>query len=145
MSLKIGGSLLTLAVVLACAGRTTTSVGTAGVSPSSGSVTVAGVAGEYSLLSVDGHKLPYAPTGAAARPIVSGNFSLNPNGTFRLVTAYDASDAGAKGAAALSGACYTEGNEVKMVWDDGLANATVRGDTVFFKRDGAMYAYLRSR
>lgn len=145
MSLKIGGSLLTLAVVVACAGRNTTSVGKAGVSPSSAPVTVAGVAGDYTLLSVDGHTLPYAPTGAAARPILSGNFSLNPNGTFRLMTAYDASDAGAKGAAAFSGACYTEGNEVKMVWDGGVANVTVRGDTLFFKRDGAMYAYLRGR
>ena len=141
MSFKVGGSVLALAVVLGCAGHRATPAATSATAP----VTVATLAGEYTLVAVDGRPLPYAPrlSGTAARPIVSGSFSLSASGTFQMLTAFEASDAGAKSAASFSGACYTEGDEVKMVWDGGLANVTLRGDTVLLKRDGALYAYLR--
>jgi hypothetical protein len=132
--------MLMLAVVLGCASHGK-APGTP-VAPSSAPVTVASLAGEYALVTVDGKPLPYA-VNATARPIVSGSLSLKTSGTFQLQTAFE--DAGAKSAAAFSGACYTEGNDVKMVWDGGLANLTFRGDTVLLKRDGALYAYLRSR
>lgn len=136
MSFKVGGAILALAVVLGCGGHRATSQATPSVAP----VTVASLAGEYALVAVDGKSLPYAVS-ATARPIVSGSLSLNLTGTFQVETAFD--NAGAKSAASFSGACYTEGDEVKMVWDGGLANVTLRGDTVVLKRDGALYAYLR--
>jgi hypothetical protein len=75
---------------------------------------------------------------------VSGSFRLNANGTFRLQTVYSP-DIAANGPGA-SGTCYTEGHEVKMIWDGGgLTNMTVRGDTVFLKREALLYTYLRSR
>jgi hypothetical protein len=114
-------------------------------------LTLAALAGDYGLVSVDGQSLPYAPRarGSAgvtlSSPVVSGRFLLNPNGTFRLETIYDQPGATSK-APAFSGTCYTEGDEVKMVWDGGgLTNVSVRGDTVMLKREGALYAYLRTR
>ena len=148
MSTKVSASALLLATLIGCApGRAPTPTG--GVSPAQAPLTIAAVAGEYALVMVDGRALPYAPIvrgskdGATARPVTSGSFILNTNGTFRLQTVYDPAGEIPNSAA---GACYTEGNEVKMAWDDGgTTNITVRGDTVALKREGAMYTYLRKR
>jgi hypothetical protein len=148
MSTKVSASALLLATLIGCApGRAPTPTG--GVSPAQAPLTIAAVAGEYALVMVDGRALPYAPIvrgnkdGATARAVTSGSFSLNTSGTFRLQTVYEPAGEIPNSAA---GACYTEGNEVKMAWDDGgTTNITVRGDTVALKREGAMYTYLRKR
>lgn len=141
MLLKTGGSVLVLAFVLGCAGQPTTS-GSLTPSPSVAPLTLASVAGEYKLVSVDGRALPMAlRTGAS--PIISGSLLLNANGTFRVQTAFGPETSPGN---AATGTCYTEANEVKMVWDGGgMTNMTLRGDTLVLKREGALYGYLRGR
>lgn len=137
---KLSGSILAFAVLAGCTHRQAPGP-SASVAPTP-ALTIAAVAGDYALVSLDGHALPYAASG---RTLTSGSFALNANGTFRLQTVYGPSG-GAGTSAAFSGACYPEGDQLKMVWDEGgLANLSFRGDTVFVKRDGALYAYLRSR
>ena len=143
MFMKVGGSTVVLALVLGCAGRQATS-SLPTTSPISAPVTLEALAGDYALVAVDGHSLPYAarPQGAS---VASGSFLLNANGTFRLQTV-QSPDITTSNAPAFSGTCYTEANEVKMVWDGGgLTNMSVRGDTVMLKREGALYAYVRRR
>jgi hypothetical protein len=145
MLLKTAGSALALALVVGCASNKSTSSATLGASPAA-ALTVATVVGEYTLVTVDGNALPHAPravAGTMARPVVSGSLLINPNGTFRLETAYGA-DSGPS--AAATGTCYAEDDAVKMVWDGGgLTNLTLRGDTVLLKREGSEYRYLPKR
>jgi hypothetical protein len=148
MSLKVSASTLLLASVIGCApGRAP--ITSASTLPAQAPVTIAAVAGEYALIMVDGHALPHAlgtrgsKEGAIVHPVTSGSFTLNTNGTFNLQTVYD-SPLGTPNTAA--GACYTEGDEVKMAWDGGgLTNVSVRGDTLALKREGSLYTYLRKR
>jgi hypothetical protein len=148
MVLKVSGSALLLASLIGCSsGRT--SGPSVSASPVQAPLTIAAVAGEYSLLSVEGQPLPFAPrtrggtADASARPLVSGSFSLKGDGTFQLQTVYDPPG---QSASTGSGACYPEGDQLKMAWDGGgMTNITVRGDTVLLKREGLSYAYLRKR
>jgi hypothetical protein len=143
MLARVGGSALVLAFLLGCAGGQTGS-SSSGLSPAP--LAIATVAGDYALVAVDGHALPYTPASRGNAPVpelVSGIFLLNSNGTFRLQTVFKTPEADSD-ALAFSGTCYTEGNEVKMAWDGGgLTNIMLRGDTVLLKREGALYAYLR--
>lgn len=145
---RLGGSALALAALVACSSNKVSS-GSASVTPAAAPLTLSSVVGEYALVSVDGRALPYTPRAAAGttvRPVVSGTFLLNANGTFRLQTVYGPSNGGTSTPAVVSGACYTEGDEVKMMWDEGgSTNMTMKGDTVTLKREGAVYAYLRTR
>ena len=141
---KVSASALVLATLIGCSRAPTPSTG---ASPAQ-APTIAAVAGEYALIAIDGNALPYVPgsrgkVDASARPVTAGSFTLKTNGTFRLETVYDAASASPS---AASGACYTEGDQVKMVWDDGgSANITVRGDTIILKREGSLFSYLRRR
>jgi hypothetical protein len=148
MFLKVSGSALLLAGLIGCtSGRTSSPL--AGASPAQLPVTIGTIAGDYDLLSVDGQALPYAPrtrggtVDTSAPPVASGSFSLKADGTFRLQTIYNPPG---QAASTGSGACYPEGDQLKMVWDGGgLTNIRVRGDTVLLKREGLLYAYLRKR
>jgi hypothetical protein len=145
MLLKTAGSALALGLILGCATNKATTAGTLGA-PAAAPVSIATMAGDYALVTVDGHALPFtlrSAAGTSARPIVAGSFALKNDGTFRLQTAYGAETAAS---ATATGTCYTEGDEVKMVWDGGgLTNIALRGDTVVLKREGAQYGYLRKR
>ena len=147
---KICVSALVLVGLVGCGrGR---EIGPSGsVTPAKAPLTIASVVGEYSLVAVDGRALPYVPRSRAAsaslaRPVTSGSLTVNANGTFRLQTVYDQPGDSGGSAMAFAGACYAEGDQVKMVWDGGgLTNITLRGDTVVINREGALYGYLRSR
>ena len=145
MLLKTAGSALALGLMLGCATNKATTPGPMGA-PAAAPVSIATMAGDYTLVTVDGHSLPFtlrSAAGTSARPIVAGSFTLKNDGTFRLETAYGAE---ATSNATATGTCYTDGDEVKMVWDGGgLTNITLRGDTVVLKREGAQYGYLRNR
>jgi hypothetical protein len=146
MFLRVSASALLLAGLIGCTtGRTSSAP--AGASPAQAPLTIATIAGQYALLSVDGQALPYAPVGRggkvepSARPVASGSFALKADGTFRLETIYNPPG---QPASTGSGACYPEGDQLKMAWDGGgLTNMTVRGDTVLLNREGVLYAYLR--
>ena len=145
---RLGGSVLALAALLGCSSSKVNS-GPAGIYPAAAPLTLAAVVGEYALITVDGRALPYSPrpaAGTTVRPVVAGTFLLNANGTFRLQTVYGPANGGTSTPSVASGACYTEGDEVRMMWDEGgSTNMTMKGDTVTLKREGVVYAYLRTR
>lgn len=137
MSWKVSGTALVLACALGCTSARTTNPSTS-TSPAPAPVSLATLVGEYTLVSIDGHALPYAPSA-----VKSGSFIVNANGTFHLETVYDRAELGGSSA---SGTCYTEGDDVKMAWDGGgLTNLSLRGDTVTLKREKTLYSYLRKR
>jgi hypothetical protein len=141
--------LAMLASLLGCATSQSSTV-RAGASPASAPPSVEALVGQYALVAVDGHALPYAPrvrggsAGAPAWPVVSGSLALNLNGTFRLETSYDASTDGGRKSFQFGGTCYTSNDEVRMVWDGGgLTNLKARGDTLLLDNDGTAYSYVR--
>src|SRR5688572_15545424 len=118
MFLKVSGSALLLAGLIGCtSGRS--SVPSAGASPAQAPLTIAKTAGDSAIVSIDGQALPYSPrvrggtVDVSARPVASGVFSLRADGTFRLETTYNPSG---QPSSAGSGACYPEGDQLKMAW-----------------------------
>jgi hypothetical protein len=141
MFMKVSRSALLFAILAGCS--RTPSPSTA-ASPAQEPLTLSALAGQYNLVAVDGLGLPYKLP-SADRPIASGSLTIGSNGTFRLETVYDQPGQPA-GSAEFSGACYPEGDQLKMAWDGGgLTNITVRADTLVLKREGASYSYVRPR
>jgi hypothetical protein len=109
------------------------------------------IAGDYTLIAIDGHRLPYALAahGDAARaeawPVLAGTLSLRPNGTFRVETTYNSNMTGSdKSTYQFSGTCFGSEGEFRMVWDGGGQTAiAVRGDTILVKNEGNAFSYLR--
>jgi hypothetical protein len=108
------------------------------------------ISGEYTLVAVDGHALPYAPAARgdaaqAAWPVVAGALALHPSGTFRVETTYSTNVSGSgKNTYQFSGTCFGADGGFNMVWDGGGQTAlTVRGDTVVLKNEGKLYSYVR--
>jgi hypothetical protein len=135
------------AFALGCASATVSSTKPA-AAPASQPPTLQDIAGQFALVAIDRHALPYA-LGSQARagstsawPIVGGSLSLNPNGTFRIQTSYDTT--GAVGSFEASGTCYRAESNFKMVWNDGgLTDLILRGDTLLLNKEGSLFAYLR--
>jgi hypothetical protein len=140
---RIGVAVAMLASLLGCAsGRSGPSL-TPSPAPSSDPPTIEGIVGQYALVAIDGHSLPSAAN-RSAWPVVAGTLTLQPNGTFRLETNYDAKSEGGKSSLQFSGTCYSAGTDVRMVWDGGgLTNLTLRGDTLVLNNEGTLYSYVR--
>lgn len=151
MSWRLGIAAPMLVGVLGCA----TSRPAAGPVPAASSaipaLSLESIAGEYTLIAIDGHRLPYALTahGDAARadawPVLAGALSLRPNGTFRVETTYNTNMASSdKSTYQFSGTCFGSEGEFRMVWDGGGQTAiAVRGDTILVKNEGNAFSYLR--
>ena len=112
---------------------------------------VSAVASSYTLVSVDGHALPYARVDAKSETpsttqIVSGTLDLRPDGTFTMSTQYRAveqqGDRRFDGKA--SGACAPDGDAYRLYWDGGGETAlTMSGNTVTVNNDGILFRYVR--
>lgn len=120
-------------------------------SASSAAASLETIAGEYSLVAIDGHALPYpsASAGVASRstswPVLTGSLSLHPNGTFHVETTYNTDPPGSeKSSYGFTGTCFGSAGEFTMVWDGGGQTAlAVRGDTVLLKNEGRAFSYIR--
>ena len=108
-------------------------------------------ASEYTLLSVDGHRLPYAPQGAsdAALPpteIVNGALTLQSSGAFVISTSYRELKTVDRRLfdTRFSGACAPDGNAFRMFWDGGGdTQLSISGDTVIVNNSGSLFRYLK--
>lgn len=140
-----GGAVSTAARPVANAPAPTT-VAQTGVSNG-----LAAVAGEYMLITIDDHALPYAhayskESSASAAQAVSGTLSLKADGTFAMSTTYRAVDAQGERRfdGRSSGACARDGDAYRLYWDGGGETAlTVRGDTLAVTNDGVLFKYLK--
>ncbi len=147
MSKKFVVPAVVFAFVLGCASATSSS-SALGSAPSSTPATIQAISGQYGLVAVDGHSLPFAPgnqarTGAtSAWPVVAGKLSLNSNGTFHIETSYDTT--GAVSSFEYSGTCYSAETSFRMVWNGGgVTDLTLRGDTLLLNKEGTLFSYLR--
>jgi hypothetical protein len=108
-------------------------------------------ASDYALVSIDGHRLPYAPPVASdvALPpteVVSGALRLQANGAFVISTSYRE----LKGFdrrlfdTKFSGACAPDGDAFRMIWDEGGdTKLSISGDTVSVNNAGMLFQYLK--
>ena len=151
MSWRLGIAVPVLAGALGCATARPETAPEATGAAAIPAASLATVAGEYTLVNINGHTLPYpsADGSDAARstswPVLGGTLSLRANGTFHMATTYNtgASDA-EKNSYQFTGTCYSSGPEFTMVWDGGGQTAfAVRGDTVVLKNEGRAFSYVR--
>jgi hypothetical protein len=108
-------------------------------------------ASDYALVSVNGHRLPYAPEvagDAALGPteVLGGTLTLQPNGVFSMsTTRRDTKPAGQRSFdSKSSGACAPDGEAYRMFWDGGGdTQLAISGDTVTVNNGGTIFRYLK--
>lgn len=151
MSWRLGIAAPMLLGVLGCATARPAAAPVPAASSAVPALSLESIAGDYTLIAIDGHRLPYALAahGDAARaeawPVLAGTLSLRPNGTFRVETTYNSNMTGSdKSTYQFSGTCFGSEGEFRMVWDGGGQTAiAVRGDTILVKNEGNAFSYLR--
>jgi hypothetical protein len=151
MSWRLGIAAPMLLGVLGCATARPAAAPVPAASSAVPALSLESIAGDYTLIAIDGHRLPYALTahGDAARaeawPVLAGTLALRPNGTFRVETTYNSNMTGSdKSTYQFSGTCFGSEGEFRMVWDGGGQTAiAVRGDTILVKNEGNAFSYLR--
>lgn len=151
MSWRLGIAAPMLMGVLGCASARPGPAPFPAASSARPATSLESLAGEYTLIAIDGHRLPYAPTahGDAARaevwPVVAGALLLRSNGTFGVETTYNTNMSGGdKSTYQFSGTCFGSDGGFRMVWDGGGQTAiAVRGDTILVKNEGKAFSYLR--
>lgn len=124
------------------------------VAVQSGQSTIFGAAArDYALLSIDGHRLPYAPAAGrdvalASAQVVSGTLTLQPNGAFSIATFYRDTKQQNGGAFDITsgGICTPQGDGYRMVWDGGGdTQLAITGDTVTVSNNGLLFRYVSRR
>jgi hypothetical protein len=151
---------LTTAVALSVAGCASGAGGTASqasapapaVTPQSGQSSIFGAsASDYTLVSINGHALPYAAPAKGdaslqSMEVVSGTLDLAANGEFSISTRYR--DATAPGGHDVdnkfSGSCTPEGHGYHMFWDGGGdSQLEISGDSVTVDDGGVHSRYVK--
>jgi hypothetical protein len=97
--------------------------------------------GTYSLVSVDGNKVPCTVQHEGrALPVKSGSFIINPDGTCSSKMVLSGSDS-----AIEVKATYTrQGSKLTMQWEGaGTTTGTVEGDTFTMNNEGMIFAYRK--
>ena len=100
--------------------------------------------GTYSLVTIDGHALPYIPSHEGGAPqVVSSTLTLNADGTFRMSMSYGA-PSGKTVSRDFSGTYTQEGNVLNMLWKGaGKTTATFEGSTLTLNNEGILFAYRK--
>ena len=104
----------------------------------------AGIAGEYTLVSVDGKTVPCVVSHERRDVIVkSGLFTINADGTCRSQSVFSVS--GQKDVHRVVDATYTaSGVELKMRWKGaGRTTGTVDGSTFTMNNEGMIFTYRK--
>lgn len=148
---KLGLAASTLACIVGCSSARPTSEPTPSTATAGGTLSLESIAGQYRLVAIDGHALPFAPAkkGDAANTeswtVVGGALLVRQNGTFQVETNYDTKGADLNNSSyTFSGTCFSAGNVVRMVWDGGgQTDLRQRGDTVVVNNQGTAFSYLR--
>jgi hypothetical protein len=101
--------------------------------------------GTYTLISIDGHDLPYAPPqeGVNSPQVVSSTLTLNADGTFSMTISFRVGS-GNPISRDLSGTYTRDGSDFKMQWKGaGVTTGTFKGNTFTFNNEGALFAYQK--
>jgi hypothetical protein len=113
----------------------------------------AGLPGTYTLVTINGHALPYAPVDpdrpANAPPaptVVGGTFVVGPDSTFRMSMTYrvPSGDTGRVVQGEFHGTYARQGADWNFTWTGaGQTPVTLRGDTLTLNNVGMLFAYVR--
>jgi hypothetical protein len=151
---KLGIAAAACISVIGCAsgGGNTAQAPAPAVATLSGQSNLFGAAAsDYTLLSIDGHRLPYAPqkasdTSLPPTEIVNGALTLQPSGAFVISTSYRELKSSDRRLfdTRNSGACAPDGDAFRMFWDGGGdTQLSISGDTVIVNNGGTLFRYLR--
>lgn len=112
--------------------------------------TLEAIAGDYGLVAIDGHSIPFAPVSRSreatgpAWPVAAGTLLLRPNGTFLMETSYNTNVDDARSLSEFNGTCFSVGSGFQMVWEGGgQTTLSVRRDTLVVNNEGTLFSYLR--
>ncbi len=105
-----------------------------------------GFIGTYSLVSIDGHPVPYAPIheGQQGGPeVVSSTFTLNGGGT--VVSTYNyALPSGETMSRDLKGTYAEAGSDFNVKWEGaGQTKVTIEGSTLTMDNHGMLFVYQK--
>ena len=104
-----------------------------------------GLTGTYSLISIDGHPVPYAPTheGQQAPEVVSSTLTLNSGGTFVSTMSY-ANASGGTMSRDFKGTYTREGSDFNLKWEGaGQTKITMDGSTLTMDNHGILFVYQK--
>lgn len=108
----------------------------------SGTTQTADHTGTYTLVTIDGNKIPYAPPhkGGGAPQVVSGAITLNGDGTFTSAMSYNLPTGVAS--RQFSGTYTRNGSRFSLQWKGaGTTTATLEGNTFTMDNEGLLFAY----
>jgi hypothetical protein len=101
--------------------------------------------GIYTLVTIDGNKLPYAPPHEGGAPqilVLAGTITLNADGTFASAMTYDL-PAGVT-SQQFSGTYTRDGSRFSLRWKGaGTSAATLEGSTFTMDNEGSLFAYRK--
>jgi hypothetical protein len=100
--------------------------------------------GTYTLVTINGNKIPYTPTHEAGAPEVqSGTITLNADGTFTSAMSYGLPD-GKVASRDFSGTYTRDGSRFSLQWKGaGVNTATLEGNTFTMNNEGVLFAYVK--
>ena len=102
-----------------------------------------GFTGTYSLVSIDGHPVPYTPMheGQQAPEVVSGTLTLNSDGTFTSAMSYRLPD-GRVMSRDFRGTYSGKGSKLNLQWEGaGQTKAEVEGSTFTYDNHGMLFVH----
>ena len=103
-----------------------------------------GHTGTYTLVTVDGNKVPYSPVPEGSGPQVqSGSFTLNAGGTVTHATNFGQVD-GMELSNDSNGTYTLDDSRVSFQWTGGgTTTATLEGNTLTLNWEGAIFVYRK--
>jgi len=101
-------------------------------------------AGTYTLIAINGNKLPYTPPHEGGAPQVrSSTFTLNADGSFGNTMSYG-TPSGQTMSRDFSGNYTRESERFTFYWKGaGMTTATLNGDTLTMNNEGILFAYRK--
>ena len=113
--------------------------------PTSASLDMPEVAGTYTLATVDGHAVPYAPMhgGQQAPEVAGGSLTLNTDGTFSSEMRFTNPEIRVMGGSS-KGNFVLERDEYVLSWEGaGKTLVQIDGDTLTMNNEGMLFVYKK--
>jgi hypothetical protein len=99
--------------------------------------------GTYTLATIDGNKLPYAPHHQGRAPeVLAGTIALSADGTFTSAMSYNLPTGAVT--QKFSGTYTRDGSRFSLQWKGaGTTTATLEGGTFTMDNEGMLFAYRK--
>jgi hypothetical protein len=100
--------------------------------------------GTYTLVSIDGHKLPFTPPHEGGAPnVTSGTFTIHADGTCGSKVSFKL-PSGVESSVEVSATYTRAGSKLSMQWKGaGSTIGTIEGSTFTMNNEGMVFAYRK--